>query len=307
MAMTYVQMQDSILHQLGDFSSTTREKVKRWINDTRNTIWEQVPGQHQEDTDYLTTSESYDSTSVITVAVTNGSTTITSDGSTNTVFTAAMVGRYIRLDGSPPWYRIASRTSATEIELEDDYIGDTDTGVEFKIHTWTWPVSSSVQRLLQVTVEDEDNWTPLRIIDRIDFYNTQPLPLRWDDDTPEVCFLDEDDASGNMLMGIWPVPASATLIRYRYQVAVTELSSDSDVIGIPGADMAVKAGTLMEAYTWRSRMNEAALWYQRYEQELDRLKMTVGRSALTSFRRRDRTDAGSGGSIGVNMGSGWPR
>jgi len=306
MAMTFKNLQDSILHQLGDFTAVTRDKVKRWINDARNTIWEQVPGQHQEKTDYLTTTVAYESTSVITVTVTNGSTTVTSDGSTDTVFTAGMVGRYVQLNGTDPWYRIASRTSATEIELEDAYLGDSDTDCAFSVHTWTWPLASDVQRIIQVTVEDETNWSPLRIIDRVDFYNSMTLPLRWEETSAEVCFIDEDDSSGAMLLGIWPVPASASLIRYRYQVAVTELSTDSSTSGIPGADTAIKCAVLMEAFTFRNRIQEASIWYQRYERELARLQSSVRRSASTMWRMNDRTNASSPRTI-VNMGSKFPR
>ena len=306
MAMTFVQMQDSILHQLGDFSGPTREKVKRWINDARNSLWEQVPGQHQEKTDYLSTTVAYESTTVITVTVTNGSTTVTSDGSSATVFTSAMVGRYVQLNGTDPWYRIASLTSVLEIELEDAYLGDSDTDCAFSVHTWTWPLATDVQRLIQVTVEDETNWSPLAIIDRVDFYNQQTLPLRWEETSAEVCFLDEDDSSGQMLLGIWPTPSSASLIRYRYQTTLPELSADGTGMGIPGADLAIKCAVLMEVFTFRNRMTEAQLWYQRYEQELRRLMSSVRRSTSTMWRLNDRTNAAQPRII-ANMGSKWPR
>jgi len=64
-----------------------------------------------------------------TVTATNNSTTITGVGTT---FTAAMVGRYIKLpDGF--WYEIASYTSATSITISGSYEGTTTAGATFTI------------------------------------------------------------------------------------------------------------------------------------------------------------------------------
>lgn len=57
-----------------------------------------------------------------TVSVTSGSATVTGSGTT---FTAAMVGRYFKVDTEPYWYRIASYTGATSIALENVYEGST--------------------------------------------------------------------------------------------------------------------------------------------------------------------------------------
>jgi len=67
-----------------------------------------------------------------TVAVTNNSTTVTGTGTT---FTAAMVGRYIRVGGTGDryWYRIASFTNATTIAIEVPYTGLTVTGQAYII------------------------------------------------------------------------------------------------------------------------------------------------------------------------------
>ena len=54
------------------------------------------------------------------VSITNGTTTVTG---TSTVFTSDMAGRYIWLQDF--WYEIASVTSDTELEITEDYEGDT--------------------------------------------------------------------------------------------------------------------------------------------------------------------------------------
>ena len=65
------------------------------------------------------------------IAVTSGSAAIVGTGTT---FTAAMVGRYLKLDsGDGGWYKIQSFTSTTAITLENVYEGSTATGQTYKI------------------------------------------------------------------------------------------------------------------------------------------------------------------------------
>lgn len=71
-----------------------------------------------------------------TVAVTNGSATLTGSGTT---FTIAMVGRYFKIDdstgatGDGNWYRITGYTSPTVLTLENKYDGTTVSGKSFII------------------------------------------------------------------------------------------------------------------------------------------------------------------------------
>lgn len=70
-----------------------------------------------------------------TIAVTNGDATVTG---TSTTFTAAMVGRWIEVTDTTNadygwFYRIASYTDATHIELENTWQGTTATGLAYRI------------------------------------------------------------------------------------------------------------------------------------------------------------------------------
>lgn len=68
-----------------------------------------------------------------TVAVTNGSATVTGSGTT---FTRAMVGRYFQItdaDGDGLWYKVSGFTSATVITLENVYQGTTDASNNYQI------------------------------------------------------------------------------------------------------------------------------------------------------------------------------
>ena len=65
-----------------------------------------------------------------TVSVTSNSTTITGSGTT---FTASMVGRWFKTDNDPTFYRIASFTDTTHVELETVFEGTTASGESYTI------------------------------------------------------------------------------------------------------------------------------------------------------------------------------
>ncbi|KKN16869.1 hypothetical protein LCGC14_0971570 [marine sediment metagenome] len=63
-----------------------------------------------------------------TVTVTNGDATVTHSA---TGFTAAMVGRYFQTDDDRTWYRVASFTSTSVVELENVFEGTTASGASY--------------------------------------------------------------------------------------------------------------------------------------------------------------------------------
>lgn len=68
-----------------------------------------------------------------TVALTNGSATVTG---TATTFTRAMVGRYFQVtdaDGDGLWYKVSAFNSATSLTLENYYQGTTDSSNNYQI------------------------------------------------------------------------------------------------------------------------------------------------------------------------------
>jgi len=64
------------------------------------------------------------------VTVTNNDATVTGSGTT---FTASMVGRWFKTDNDPTFYRVASFTSTTSIELETVWEGSTAAGASYTI------------------------------------------------------------------------------------------------------------------------------------------------------------------------------
>ena len=72
-----------------------------------------------------------------TVTLAEGDATVTGAGTT---FTTAMVGRYFKGDTDGVWYRIASYTSATALELENVYEGTAGAGLSYTIaEVWNLP------------------------------------------------------------------------------------------------------------------------------------------------------------------------
>jgi hypothetical protein len=65
-----------------------------------------------------------------TITLTNASTTVIGTGTT---FTSAMVGRWIKADSEGVWYKIASYTNATTLQLTRTYVGSTTSGLAYTI------------------------------------------------------------------------------------------------------------------------------------------------------------------------------
>ena len=87
--------------------------------------------------------ETVDDYATGTVAITNGTKAI---AGTDTVFTASMVGRKIRIGGENPYYRIASFTSTTAITLEDNFQGTTVTAATYVIYKDEYRLAPDVDK-----------------------------------------------------------------------------------------------------------------------------------------------------------------
>ena len=299
MAMTFVNMQDSILEHIGDLHSSTRTKVKRWINDARNEVWEALPGIYKEKTDYLTTSIAY-TTGTLSVAL--AGTAVTGVG---TAWDSTWGKRWILIGGTQPWYEIASIADTTNLTLADGALAAATTST-YKLDTYMWTMESDVQQLLQVTLENDELVRDLPISNRTDVLSEMARPLEWDSGTPRTCWIDEKDANGVYHLAIWPKPSVATLVRYRYEQNLTELTTDSQEMGIHGGDPAIRARAMVEAMIFAGKPQNATLYWGQFSKAFDTLLQTVPRSRGTTWRRRDPTDAVTTGVI-VNMGSKWPR
>lgn len=106
----------------------SRELVNRIINRTLHRIAGSHPWPFLLDESFFATVDDY---STGTVTATNGSATITG---ASTVFTAAMVGRKIRVNSENAYYRISAFVSTTELTLETTYQGTTQSAATYSIY-----------------------------------------------------------------------------------------------------------------------------------------------------------------------------
>ena len=116
--------------------------------------------------------ETVDDYSTGTIAVTNGSTAVTG---TTTVWTAAMVGRKIRVSGEKPYYRIVSiNTGAQTLVLDHEYQGDDDATASYEIFKDEYRLNADVDKYK--TIRQIENGIPLFSITPSDFDKSYPTP-----------------------------------------------------------------------------------------------------------------------------------
>ena len=125
--------------------------------------------------------ETTDDVTAGTVAVTNGSKTITG---TDTAFTVGMVGRKFRFEGDNAYYRIGAFTSTTEITLEENYAGDTDTSGTYVIYKDEYRLEADVDKYKML--RQAENNTILFSLHPSRFDESQPMPQSLGDPFYEI-------------------------------------------------------------------------------------------------------------------------
>jgi len=147
-----------------------REFVKRLCNNSVAYICGLHEWPFLWTTDWFQTTDDYTTGNV---DLTNGDATV-SGGSSSPVFTAAMVGRKIRFGNATAYYTIKSRTSATELELDQVYTGDTDTDVDFVIYKDEYLLRADVDT--QKRIRNSENGVAIFSLSSTEFDEQYPSP-----------------------------------------------------------------------------------------------------------------------------------
>lgn len=138
----------------------TLENWLSYIKDPHPTIVEQVANERSKNMDAFVLAKYGDVGAGNRVGTNETTGTVTIDASGNvtgngTAFTAAMVGKGFKANGHTTWYRVATRSSATAITIEDDkddisstYTGGVITGQTYVIEAAT-VISITTSNLLQ--------------------------------------------------------------------------------------------------------------------------------------------------------------
>ena len=156
----------------------------------------------------------------ITIGVTNASATVTGAD-----FTAAMVGRLIRIGGEDAYYRIASVVVGVSAVLGDSagnsitYPGDTDTAISARIWQHVYTVSSVAEIVTDVPGLEEFYKFLLDRLDPANISEGDP-PVYW-------CHYGRD-SSGSLQIALVPLPSAARSLRVEFKKVAT-FSSDTDV------------------------------------------------------------------------------
>lgn len=119
-------------------------------------------------TDWFQTTDDY---TTGTVSITDGSATITG---TDTVWTAAMVGRKIRFEGSIASYTIKTFSSATSLILDQTFQGTTDTSATYVIYKDEYLLRADVDT--QKRIRQAENGIALFSLSATEFDEWYPQP-----------------------------------------------------------------------------------------------------------------------------------
>ncbi len=159
-----------------------------------------------------------------TVTATEGSATVTGDGTT---FTSAMVGRKFQCENAT--YVISAYVSGTEVTLSTDYAGAGGAGLTYKIYQDEYSLSADVEDILSMRQENDPQKLTKWGIENLDKYYPQRNAFGY----PAIYSIIGYDSSGYMKVAVYPIPAQARNIYYRFKYRVTEMSTDLDEPIVP--------------------------------------------------------------------------
>ena len=175
---------------------------------------------------YINTTVVYDTG---TVTATQDSATVTGSGTT---FTAAMVGRYFKVDDDDNYYEISAYVSATEITLASTYTGSTSVGASYNIYTVDYALATDFKKLIYV----KQLITPKLMVDipETPMSNWYPdMFFRGEDVAPDSYTLTGLNASGYYNIRFSPVQTTRKQIYYCYIKQLATINTTGAESSIP--------------------------------------------------------------------------
>lgn len=183
-----------------------------------------IDGEHitiLEDNSWLTRRAE----SVLTTVAPYSTGTVSTSGTTvtgvSTVFTSAMVGRFIRIGTNPYFSRITGFTSAMVLTIEAALPTDAAAGSTYVMFKHQYALPSNYGRLLDATLDTRLTEWPVADINRADPYRSSTASY------PDIYALVGPDSDNLYQIELWPVPSAAAQVRVSY-LRLNTLSSDSD-------------------------------------------------------------------------------
>ena len=234
-------------------------------------------------TSFLTT----DNIDTGTVAVTNGSTAITSKDASGVDadnFTNAVAGMYLRVTGDNTSYKLDSVTTAASPDtavLEQAYQGTTATAAGYDIiHDEYGLTDTDMDRIHHVIITEDQGWGPA-LSSQFPHNELGPTALsdilahaggdvhRNASGVPRMWAEIGRDSSDQRQIVLWPYPRDSYLVQVWYQILVTENSTfDTNMLGGDAPEIAydaIEARVCARAQKWDKNMAEFTAWMQIYE------------------------------------------
>ncbi len=214
-----------------------------------------------------------------TVAVTNGSTTVTSkdaSGDDADNFTNVEAGDWVRVGTDLTSYEVASVDTASSpdtITLTDEYQGSTSTSASYKVIHDTYSISTSHDEIFIASYGEKTAFSASREIQVVDMptiYRKSGGDLhRNTSGYPEFMAQIANDASENKRYVFWPYPDDEWVIHYWYTESFTSnTTAATNMFGGDAPDIAYDAVT--HKIRWRACIydndfQQAQQWKEEYE------------------------------------------
>lgn len=213
--------------------------AKRWVRDRYRKICEKNIWSFKLGRSAFSTPDIY---STGTITLTSGSAVV---AGSSTVFTAAMVGRQLKVNGYV--FTITIFTSTTSITIDQTWLSTTTAGNTYNIvQAYITPSPTDFHAFYSV-VDPQRAWKLIlaynsKDLDRID-------ARRSSTGTPRVLANGVYNSSNVATFELWPNPNSANQYMYTYEKRVADLTDSDTPPGIIRSDILVM-GALADLSRW---------------------------------------------------------
>jgi len=214
------------------------------------------------------------------VAVTNGSTTVTSkdsDGDDADNFGSVEAGNIIKIGSDSTTYEVASVSTGSSpdtLTLSDAYLGSTSTSTSYIILKDTYALSiTGIDEVMSVAYQESGNLGGNDNIDIVDMLSLMSLSdgdlHRNTSGKPAKIAQRNPDSSDNPQFVMWPYPDTAYLVYVLYTLKFTSNTTfGTNMFGGDAPDVAYDA--LRHHSRWRACIydndfQQARMWMEQYE------------------------------------------
>lgn len=255
-------MTTTVARRVANSSQITIAQINGQVADSHRRMAEAYAWSYRKRETLIQTVASY---ATGTIAATAGSSTVVGTG---TAFTAAMVGRAIRIPGDTTFFYVQAFTSPTALVIGDangavkPWVAASVTGQRYSIFQHQFAVPATVAQILSKTREWPLSETTVDDIDASDPQRqTTGRPDRW---TWARANLDTTPTEFRYIE-LWPVPIEATSYRMRYLIEPPELEGGGNLPVCPSEvvewDATIEAASFLLAKTgdprWGTLMQNA--------------------------------------------------